>query len=241
MPQDLPDEPSRVNASAGEIGVRSPAQGDASGELPHIPDHALLRRIGEGSYGEVWLARNVMGTLRAVKIVHRASFDHDRPYEREYAGIQKFEPVSRNHNGFVDILQIGRDDEAGYFYYVMELADGANSSTPVAADVRRLTSKSEPGNPPSEIDRSLLVSAATYRARTLRSLLHPCRSVRFAPSSPQLRRPIVGNWFSQCSRFTRRPPPAGGRRSPSSNRSDPRESCNKAEKSIGSWSVVGSP
>src|SRR3989442_13431549 len=59
--------------------------------LPAIPDHQLLRCIGRGSYGEVWLARNVMGTYRAVKIVYRKNFDNDRPYEREFDGIQKFE------------------------------------------------------------------------------------------------------------------------------------------------------
>jgi WD40 repeat protein len=88
-----------------------------------IPDHELLRLIGSGAYGEVWLARNVMGTLRAVKVVFRESFQNERPYEREFEGIRKFEPVSRAHDGFVDILQAGRNDEAGYFYYVMELAD----------------------------------------------------------------------------------------------------------------------
>jgi hypothetical protein len=36
-----------------------------------IPDHELLRVIGRGSYGEVWLARNIMGTYRAVKIIRR--------------------------------------------------------------------------------------------------------------------------------------------------------------------------
>jgi WD40 repeat protein len=90
-----------------------------------IPDHELLRPIGEGSYGAVWLARSVMGTLRAVKIVYRGSFTDERPYEREFRGMQKFEPLSRTHDGFVDILQIGRDDAAGYFYYIMELADDA--------------------------------------------------------------------------------------------------------------------
>src|SRR5437667_2166495 len=54
---------------------------------PHIPDHQLLRRIGSGSYGEVWLARNALGTYRAVKIVHRKNFDHDHPFEREFRGI----------------------------------------------------------------------------------------------------------------------------------------------------------
>src|SRR5438445_9571567 len=56
---------------------------------PLIPDHTLLRPIGRGAYGEVWLARNVMGTLRAVKLIWRRQFETDRPYEREFAGIQR--------------------------------------------------------------------------------------------------------------------------------------------------------
>ncbi|MBM3879212.1 MAG: hypothetical protein FJ387_05765 [Verrucomicrobia bacterium] len=90
---------------------------------PGIPDHQLLGRIGAGSYGEVWLARNVVGTRRAVKIIHRQSFEHDDHFEREFNGIKTYEPVSRSHPGLVNILQIGRNDEVGYFYYVMELAD----------------------------------------------------------------------------------------------------------------------
>ena len=128
MPQELPDERSPVNAPAAPVPSRFPTPEEASREPPHIPDHELLRRIGVGSYGEVWLARSVMGTLRAVKFVYRKTFENERPYEREYAGIQKFEPVSRSHEGFVDILQIGRNDEAGYFYYVMELAESVASN-----------------------------------------------------------------------------------------------------------------
>lgn len=96
---------------------------NVAGEPPDIPGHKLLRRIGRGSYGEVWLAQSAQGEYRAVKVVHRRTFERERPFEREFSGIQKFEPVSRAHPSQVAILQVGRNDEAGFFYYVMELAD----------------------------------------------------------------------------------------------------------------------
>src|SRR2546425_242730 len=109
---DAPDSPSLQNSIAPI-------------PLPAIPDHELLCSIGGGSYGDVWLAKNAVGTLRAVKVVHRQSFDRDEHFEREFRGLQKFEPLSRTHDGFVDVLQLGRNNEAGYFYYGMELAEGA--------------------------------------------------------------------------------------------------------------------
>ena len=83
----------------------------------------MVRRIGRGSYGEVWLAKSVTGAYRAVKIVRRSNFDHERPYEREFAGLLKFEPISRSSESQIDVLHVGRDDTEGYFFYVMELAD----------------------------------------------------------------------------------------------------------------------
>jgi serine/threonine protein kinase len=91
--------------------------------VPFVPDHELMRLIGRGSGGQVWLARNALGTFRAVKVVHERMFKHARPFEREFSGILKFEPVSRLHDGLVDILQVGRNEVDGYFYCVMELAD----------------------------------------------------------------------------------------------------------------------
>jgi len=92
-----------------------------------VPDHELIRLIGKGSYGQVWLARNTLGTFRAVKIVYEQTFRHKSPFEREFRGVEKFEPVSRLHDGLVDILQVGRNEKSGYFYCVMELADDAVS------------------------------------------------------------------------------------------------------------------
>jgi serine/threonine protein kinase len=60
-----------------------------------------------------------------VKVVWRQNFSSDRPYEREFSGIAQFEPISRSHPGVVSVLHVGRDDAAGCFFYVMELADDA--------------------------------------------------------------------------------------------------------------------
>ena len=95
--------------------------------IPRVPDHQLLRRIGQGAYGDVWLARTIVGSCRAIKILHRDRFEDSVPFEREFTGICRFEPLSRNHENLIDILQIGRDDNAGYFYYVMELGDDLQS------------------------------------------------------------------------------------------------------------------
>ncbi len=100
---------------------RSTAQQAGQGQL--IPDHTLLKRIGKGAYGEVWLARNAIGTFHAVKIVRRAGFPADEPYEREFRGLQKFMPISRSHPGFVNILHAGRDDRLELFFCVMEAGD----------------------------------------------------------------------------------------------------------------------
>ncbi|MCI0744626.1 MAG: serine/threonine-protein kinase [Verrucomicrobia subdivision 3 bacterium] len=96
-----------------------------NGEQPEvtIPNYALLKCIGRGAYGEVWLARNRIGMLQAVKIVFRKRFNEVSPYEREFRGIRKYMPISLRHTGLVRILYVGRDDHHGFFYYAMELGD----------------------------------------------------------------------------------------------------------------------
>lgn len=99
------------------------ADATAEGFFPVIPDHEVLRLIGSGGGGRVWLARNALGTLRAIKTVRRQPFKHQRSFEQEFNGILKFEPISRLHDGLVDILHVGLNEPEGYFYYVMEVAD----------------------------------------------------------------------------------------------------------------------
>ena len=77
--------------------------------------------IGRGAYGEIWLARTVTGAFRAVKVVYRSTFESERTFLREFEGMSAFEPISRAHAGFINILHVGRTAE--YLYYSMELAD----------------------------------------------------------------------------------------------------------------------
>src|SRR5262245_42051288 len=73
-----------MNSSAVETPSSASKAVTERGTPPVIPDHELLRRIGGGSYGEVWLAKNVMGTYRAVKVVYRHNFEDAQPFDREF-------------------------------------------------------------------------------------------------------------------------------------------------------------
>lgn len=121
---------------------------------PRIHDHETLRLIGRGAYGEVWLARGVTGALRAVKVVWRADYDYPEAFEREFEAIKRYEPVSRRHPGLVPILQVGRNDQEGFYYYVMELAD--------------------------DVERGRDIDPETYRSLTLTARMHKVKRLKAA-------------------------------------------------------------
>ena len=61
---------------------------------PGIPDFELVRIVGRGSYGDVWLARSVTGAWRAIKVVWRERFTNAEPFEREFRGLKEFAEIS---------------------------------------------------------------------------------------------------------------------------------------------------
>jgi serine/threonine protein kinase len=122
---ELPSPPIDPEAAREKVKRR-----DKDGPPSHrddivIPDYTLMKRIGSGAYGEVWLAQSVTGALRAVKIVWREDFELTRTFHREFQGIQQFEPISRGHPCLVHILHVGWNEPRGFYYCVMELADDA--------------------------------------------------------------------------------------------------------------------
>ena len=125
---------------------------EVSVKVPVVPDHEVLRVIGRGAYGEIWLARSLTGAFRAVKVVYRTTFESERAFQREFQGMSAFEPISRAHAGFVDILHVGRTSE--YLYYIMELADDHLAGRKI--DV----AKYEPRTLKSDLERHKHLSAA---------------------------------------------------------------------------------
>jgi hypothetical protein len=63
---------------------------------PAIPDMELLRQVGKGAFGEVWLARNqTTGGLRAVKIVPLRGTGAVDPAGREIVSLSCLEQTVR--------------------------------------------------------------------------------------------------------------------------------------------------
>jgi serine/threonine protein kinase len=166
--QDQPpgNDDADQSAPAQEPSSPMPARQPNPKERPTVPDYDLLRRIGRGSYGEVWLARSqATGALRAAKIVWRHTFEDARPFQREFAGIQSFERISREHPSQIALFHIGRNEAKGYFYYVMELADTAGVGQASSLSVGT-------GNFPDETGR---MPVPLYTPHTLRADLEKGR------------------------------------------------------------------
>ncbi len=106
------------------VSLSFPRAAAAVEPMPVVPGYDLFNPpFGEGAYGKVWLARNQAGQWRALKVVYLANFDQNTdPYEREFSGIKKYQPVSDKHPGLLRVEFVS-EKQADYFYYVMELGD----------------------------------------------------------------------------------------------------------------------
>jgi serine/threonine protein kinase len=118
---------------------------------PEAPDYEILDPpFGQGAYGKVWLVRNAVGQWQALKAVYQENFGANvNAYEREFTGIMKYKPVSDRHAGLLRVDFVSKKKRSGYFYYVMELADGQragwqeNPSTYVPCDLARVRAQAE--------------------------------------------------------------------------------------------------
>ena len=89
----------------------------------NIPDYDLIKLIGEGGFGQIWMARDALGLYRAIKIIRYDKSKSLESYEAEQNGIRHYAPYSRKYDGLIDIHHVGIRQDEGFYYYVMDLAD----------------------------------------------------------------------------------------------------------------------
>ncbi len=123
---------------------------------PEVPDFKLLRQVGRGGFGEVWLARNLAtGHLRAVKLIPLQAGGSAGPAGREITSLTRLETnVRQKHPNLLDIQHVGRTGQ--HLYYVMEPADDISGSRPdVAESYRPATLENLLANGPLTADKCL--------------------------------------------------------------------------------------
>ena len=126
---------------------------------PEVSDYDLVRLIGEGGFGQVWLATNrTTGHLRAVKVIPLHRSGTADPAGREITSITRLEAnLCRPHPSLLHIHHVGKT--ADHLFYVMDLADNISGGP----------GSSQPGYRP-----------ATLKSRLEAGLLKPQESHRYA-------------------------------------------------------------
>ncbi len=123
------------------------AERSSSGEHspPEIPDFELIRQIGQGGFGRVWLARNrTTHQLRAVKVIGKSRVGTADPAGREIVSLIRLEANLRHqHPNLLTIHHVGQT--ADHLFYVMDLADNVTGTTP----------SEQPGYEPATLQRRL--------------------------------------------------------------------------------------
>lgn len=94
-----------------------------------LDGYEVMGKIGEGAYGEVWLARKE-GRWCAVKCVRRGDGEEDAArFGREWRGVQVAAQMP-SVEGFAAVRDLRMAEDGNSFSYVMDLADDENGLPP---------------------------------------------------------------------------------------------------------------
>lgn len=152
-----PSVESKAEFGPGPPGSLVDSVQEATGP-PVIPGFTLVRRLGAGGFGQVWLARSATGVYRAVKLMPKGLLT-----EIEFSGVRTYDIHARGNAHLISILHV--DETPDWLYYVMELADGYATAPTFRPD------EYEPRTLASELRRRGHLGLAEAVSITLRILL----------------------------------------------------------------------
>jgi|GEM_PF-3955732 len=98
---------------------------------PEIPNYAVIKQIGSGGFGDVWLVQNILDhQYYALKTLKEGR-------EHELSAIREFKRRIPDHAHLVPIGHVGEAD--GTIYYLMPLADSALQGMSTIEDYEPMT------------------------------------------------------------------------------------------------------
>lgn len=110
------------------MNTKSESSSSAEGLAPEVPDFELMRPIGEGGFGQVWLGRNrTTNLLRAVKLIPLRHKGRADPAGREIESLTHLETrIGSHHPNLMGIHHVGKTGD--YLFYVMDVADDVSGN-----------------------------------------------------------------------------------------------------------------
>lgn len=105
-----------LKARRGALGV------PANPNITSIGGYPILRELGRGGMGAVYLAENPQGQQVVIKVPF-SEFSTDPQYLELF--FREFQALAAvRHENIVRVFRYGRDERHGVYYYVAELVDG---------------------------------------------------------------------------------------------------------------------
>lgn len=155
IPEDTEEDPqikaTRTVATSGKPPVVSGVQG-GEGLLGVAQNYELIRELGRGAFGEVWLARKMpSGIEKAVKILHKAA--DDEVARRELESLELIKNLRHPYLLSTEDFWTANNK----LYIVTELAD-----TSLRRRLYECKEAGHPGIPEDELFRYILESAEGF-------------------------------------------------------------------------------
>ena len=101
-----------------------PATGDELQPGDRIDRYIIVRKIGQGGMGSVYLVRHeTLGVFRAAKVLSGALYERGGEFVKRFIQEAKMACLISNPN-IVNVLDVGDDSDSGLCYIIMEYVDG---------------------------------------------------------------------------------------------------------------------